>query len=415
MMNRRNFLTRTSGWLGAAATVRVSPLAFAESGDSSNNRPLVVLFLRGGCDGLNLLSPAGDKALEAARPAALRVVGEGDARGHEIAGATGNPAFLLHHEAAPLAELFQSKNALAIHACGLTNGTRSHFEAEDMMERGTVETKLKALSTGWLTRYLAQSRQPAVLPVIAASETLPGSLFGCTDAVAIPNPQDFALGGEKEQTEVLRALYGDGASAIHKAGQEALKALDQVNAKIERDKDGTLVAYHPAGGAYGCSALGQAFQTVARLVRSSLGLRVATVDYGGWDTHQNQSDTFTNQVKEMSAACAAFINDMRAAKLPVTLVVMSEFGRRVKSNESGGTDHGHGNVMLVLGEGLKAGGLVHGKWPGLSTEALDDGADLSITTDYRAVLCDVLASRMGVKRPYDLFPNYTEAPFLNIA
>jgi len=414
-MNRRHFLRRTSGFLGGAATVRFSPLAFAKSQESSHPHALVVLFLRGGCDGLNLISPAGDKAFEAARPPMLRVTAEGDAKGHEIAGATGNPQFLLHHEASALAELFQSKNALAVHACGLINGTRSHFEAEDMMERGTVETQLKALSTGWLTRYLAATRVPAVLPAIAASDTLPGSLFGCPDAVAIPNPQDFVLGGEKDQMEILRALYTDGESAMHKAGQETLDALDHINAKIARDKDGNLVAYQPSAGKYGeGSALAQAFQTVARMMRSDLGLRVATVDYGGWDTHQDQNDLFANQVKELSGACAAFINDMRGAKLPVTLVVMSEFGRRVKSNESNGTDHGHGNVMLVLGEGLKGGGLVHGKWPGLNTEALDAGADLAITTDYRAVLCEVLTSRMGTAKPHELFPNYAAPGRLGI-
>jgi len=415
MMNRRSFLFRSSGFVGASATVRFLPFAFAESGNNGNPHTLVVLFLRGGCDGLNLLSPTGDKAFEAARPPALRVIGEGEGKGHEIAGASGNPAFLLHREATPLAELFQSKHAAAIHACGLNNGTRSHFEAEDMMERGAVETKMKALSTGWLTRYLTASHQPAVLPAIAASDTLPGSLFGCPDAVAIPNPQEFVLGGEKEQMEILRALYAEGASSVHQAGREALRALDHVNAKIAREKDGTLTAYHPATGSYGESPLGLAFQTVARMARSGLGLRVATVDYGGWDTHQNQNDTFANQVKEMSLACAAFSNDMRAANLPVTLIVMSEFGRRVKSNESNGTDHGHGNVMLLLGEGLKNGGLVHGKWPGLNTEALDAGADLSISTDYRAVLCDVIASRGGLANPHELFPGYAAPARLGIA
>src|SRR5712671_5511423 len=121
-MNRRTFLTRTTAFVGAAATVRLSPFAFAAGKDNASPHGLVVLFLRGGCDGLHLLSPAGDPALEAARPANLRVTADGDERGHEIKGAPGNPSFLLHREAKPLAELFQSKNAVAIHACGLTNG-----------------------------------------------------------------------------------------------------------------------------------------------------------------------------------------------------------------------------------------------------------------------------------------------------
>ncbi len=413
-MNRRRFLTHATGILGATATVRLSPFAFAGGKDNANPHAIVVLFLRGGCDGLHLLSPAGDSALEAARPADLRVTAEGEERGHEIKGATGNPSFLLHHEAKPLAELFQSKNALAIHACGLTNGTRSHFEAEAMMERGAAETKLKALSTGWLARYLAQSRQPAVLRAIAASDTLPGSLFGCPDAVAIPSPNDFAIDGGKDHAEILRALYADGATDMHKAGQEALRALETIQTKLKRDKDGNLITYEAAAGSYGQTSLSNAFETVAWLLRSGLGLRVATVDYGGWDTHENQNGTFSRQVGEMSEACAAFVNDMRAAKLPVTLIVMSEFGRRVKSNESQGTDHGHGNVMFVLGEGLKRGGLVHGKWPGLDTAALDDGADLAITTDYRAVLCDVLASRTGMAGPHELFPDYAKPDALGI-
>jgi uncharacterized protein (DUF1501 family) len=135
------------------------------------------------------------------------------------------------------------------------------------------------------------------------------------------------------------------------------------------------------------------------------GLRVATVDYDGWDTHEGQEYRFGELVSEMSRALSAFYNDMSRFHSKMTVVVHTEFGRRLKSNQSEGTDHGYGGVHMVLGNGVK-GGKLHGEWKGLANENLDEGADLAITTDYRTVLNEVLTKRVGLADTKSIFPGF---------
>jgi uncharacterized protein (DUF1501 family) len=188
------------------------------------------------------------------------------------------------------------------------------------------------------------------------------------------------------------------------AGAGALRAFDVVQSKLPRGADGNVLPYKPDNDlSYGDGDLARSLQTVAQLVKMDLGLRVATVDFGGWDTHDAQGYHFPILLKQLSTALHAFYNDLGAYHGRLNVVVMSEFGRRLKSNQSAGTDHGHGNAMMVLGAGIR-GGMLHGTWPGLATEQLDSRADLAVTTDYRVVLSEILSKRFGLSDATAVFP-----------
>lgn len=271
------------------------------------------------------------------------------------------------------------------------------------MERGVADIKQQALSTGWLTRQLATAKPGALLPGIGTSDSLPASLLGSTQAAAIPNPAAFSFYGDEKHLEILRKLH-KGDSPIHRAGARTLEAIKIVNDHLPRDEKGELRPYAPDNDAqYPGGELSDALTTVARLIKMDVGLQVAAVDYGGWDTHQNQADHFPGLVEQLAKSLAGFYNDLGKYHVRLSVVVMSEFGRRVKSNESSGTDHGHGNVMLALGGNVN-GGKIFGPWPGLATEQLDDRADLAVTTDYRTVLAELLVRRTGNTKLAAAFP-----------
>ena len=182
--------------------------------------------------------------------------------------------------------------------------------------------------------------------------------------------------------------------------------MEAIQKRLPHDKEGNVPKYQAAKGAnYPEHEFSNALQTVAWMAKLDVGLQVAALDYGDWDTHSGQADRFREQVKNLAGPLAAFYRDLAERSQRVTVVVMSEFGRRLKANESGGTDHGHGNVMLVLGKGIR-GGRLHGAWPGLANDRLDEHADLAITTDYREVLAEVLEKRMKCKTER-IFPGWS--------
>jgi uncharacterized protein (DUF1501 family) len=229
-------------------------------------------------------------------------------------------------------------------------------------------------------------------------------LLGFNDAVAIPNPSDLAFTGTEEQRKALETLYG-GQDFLSRAGHRALSVVDEVQARLRGGQMGPKAApYQPrAGVKYPTSGLSQTFQSLARLIRMDVGLQVATIDYGGWDTHQSQQFQFNRLVTELSSSLQAFWNDMSEYHGRLTFIAMSEFGRRVKANQSAGTDHGHGNVMMAMGAGV-AGGKMHGSWPGLATDQLDQRADLAVTTDFRWVLAELAKTKYGLADAEKLFP-----------
>jgi uncharacterized protein (DUF1501 family) len=216
--------------------------------------------------------------------------------------------------------------------------------------------------------------------------------------------------------DVLTALYAGAQDPFGLAARRALAEIKRIDAKLPRNGDGKVAPYRSeSGGAYEETEAGRALQTVARLIKMEIGLSVACVDIGGWDHHEQMPGRFATLIGQFARALATFWNDTAHYHNRLTVVVMTEFGRRLRSNKSNGTDHGHGGVMMALGGNIR-GGAIYGLWPGLSSAQLDNGVDLAVTTDYRAVLAEILTKRRGAgSRIPSIFPGLTPKPPLGLA
>ncbi len=371
----------------------------------SNDPILVVVFLRGGADGLNLISPTADEDYIAARPESMRVLRKGDGAGHTMPDMAADVDFRFHPQAQGLSELYNAGELAVIHASGLTDGTRSHFDAEAKMERAAVS----GAAGGWLGRWFGNRQTDAILPLLAIG-TAPDSLRGARDVAVAEALEDLIMAGGAEIAPILRQrlLQGFGQHPLIGAPVQRLVQLSTTLQSRIMDSQGDVKDYTPSVE-YPDIDISGSFQTIARAIKLDLGVRVATVDFGGWDTHQDQAPRFSDNVNALSSGLQAFWRDLGTAGERVNVVVMSEFGRRLRANTSGGTDHGYGNAMMVLGAGVK-GGQMLGEWPGLQNDALDDRADLAITTDYRHVLAGVMSQHMRADNIADLFPDFTPEP-----
>ena len=368
---------------------------------------LVVVFLRGGADGLNLVAPTGDEDYIAARSEALRVVRKGDAPGLKMDNPLADVDFRLHPAAKGLSELYGAGELAVVHATGLDDGTRSHFDAEDKMERAAKG----ATAGGWIGRCLKAARPEGILPALAVGSNTPESLRGASVVAVAEEMQNLLLASGGDLAPVLRQRLrqGFGSHPLLKVPAERLITLsDALSQRLLDPETGDLGEYVPDVD-YPDNDLASRFRLLAQVIKLDLGLRVATVDFGGWDTHEDQAPLFAGQVGALSQGLMAFWRDLGQRAEDVTLVVMSEFGRRLKPNTTGGTDHGHGNAMLVMGGSVR-GGRMYGDWPTLANEALDDGADLAITTDYRHVLAEVLAAHMPDFSLEAAFPGFESQP-----
>ena len=407
--SRRGFMVGCSTAIAAWAS-GLSFTAFGSAEAEPNQDILVVVFLRGGVDGLNIGPPlaGADRGLYESKRPRIAV---------PVAGANAalplDGRFGLHPGAAALQGLFQDKKLAIVHAAGLTSDTRSHFDAMQFMELGTPDNK--SSTTGWLTRHLQTAGNlpgQIIMPALAVGNLQPSWLLGSQESIGMTTPSDFTLGGHWKYGEwqrgTLRRMYESSESWLHQAGIQTLDALSVV----ESASPGT---YTPGNGAvYPTTGFGRSLQTVAQVIRMQLGLQVATLDLGGWDTHEYQGDGgtgyFFDKLAELGNAISAFLLDLSNDNgtdhtKRITVVVMSEFGRSFQENASRGTDHGHGNVVLVAG-GAVNGGQVYGDWPGLATEQLYDRRDLAITTDYRRVLSEILIRRLGNPKLGAIFPGY---------
>lgn len=398
------------GICGAALSLGVSNMVFAAE---TNNPLLVVLHLRGGCDGLNLISPANDPDFIAARTSELRVLTEGKDAGYALAG---GPAphidFRLHAAAGGMSELYKQGNLAFIHACGLTDSTRSHFVATDMIEGGVGNAvDLSRVETGWVTRALQTHKtSTAALQAVALSSTIAGDLQGLDHVLAVPDINNgLPLIGGAGIATALWDMYGNHPGVLGESGRMALQLPAILDQKVARDAQGHVLPYQTENGANYDTAGGFAntLKSLARLIKMDVGLQTITLDYGGWDTHEYQQGRFRGLVEPLSNGLAAFWNDLEAYHNRIVVVGVTEFGRRLRSNKSNGTDHGRAGVMFVLG-GRVHGGKFYGTWPGLDSAQLDEGVDLAVTTDYRRVLTDVLDHINGQKNAA-LFPHYTYA------
>lgn len=383
-------------------------LAFASQGVTGD--VLVCIFLRGGADGLNMIVPFGDDDYYAARRTLAIPRPDSSQRSRALAL---DDFFGLNPDLRPLFDLMQAGHLTAIHAVGAPNVSRSHFEAMDLLERGT-DGKSGA-NSGWLGRHLAATASPTDSPLraIGWDEKLPTSLRGYVSANAFRSIAEFHLHGDTGEvdrmTAALALMYQDSDTLLQTAADATLETLDTVR-RIDVD------AYQPANGArYTETDFGRGLKQTAALIKADVGLEVACVDLGNFDTHITQGITvhdgigiFPGLATEFARNVRAFHDDLDTFRDRVTLVVMSEFGRRVQENGAGGTDHGHGGVMWVLSPHLIAPPVL-ATWPGLNANFLADG-DLDITTDYRDVLSGILLARTGGTDLDAVFPGYQPRP-----
>lgn len=404
-LTRRRLLGRTlvtgaaAGLTGLAGEAMSTSLAFG-AGDYTGDT-LVVVSLRGGFDGLSALAPIGDPDYYRARP------GIAVPKSRVIAG---DGAFGLHPALAPLLPMWTAGRLAAVQAVGQPNPTRSHFAAMEEMERAAAGTSLRS---GWLDRMLGRTGATGPLGGVSLGSTMPARLFtGAATDVSMTAVDGFTLAGEsakRPMAAALRAMYATAPPLLAGPARAADAALT-ATAGLR----GT--AYAPANGAgYPATDLGQALRDVARLIKADVGLATAAVDSGDWDMHEGLGTAVKGQrmydnLADLAAALAAFAADLGPAGMArVTLVTVSEFGRRVQENGSRGADHGHGNTMLLLGGGIR-GGKVYGTWPTLAPGALVAG-DLAATTDYRAVIGEILQKRCGFGALDEVFPAVSPSSF----
>lgn len=374
--------------------LRLASPAVGPRGDT-----LVCIFLRGGADGLNIVVPHGDEAYYNLRPTI------GIARPDDGGGAVNLDDFFgLHPAIAPLAEIFRAGDMAFVHATGSPDETRSHFEAMDLMERGAANSDY----TGWLARHLASldTGNTSALRAVGLGDMLPASLTGAVSATALQSIAEYHLQGRDERAgdmqALLRAMY-EGHDDMLKP--TAVQTFDAIEVLSKLDP----ASYQPRGRLYPEKELGQALKMVGQLIRADVGVEVACVDMGGWDTHVGQGGTEGLQARllaDLGESLAAFYDDIALERERVTVVVMSEFGRRAEENAGLGTDHGHGNMMMLMGGGI-AGGKVYGRWPGLHPDQLVGPGDLDITSDYRDVLGEIIRKRLNNPSLAEVFPNYT--------
>lgn len=410
-VSRRGFMKGGALALFGTATIPAfltrSVLGEMNTAAASGKR-LVVLFQRGAVDGLNVVVPYAEKSYYTMRP----TIGIGQTDLIDLDGFFG-----LHPQMAAFKPLYDAGHLAVVHAAGSPDSTRSHFDAQDYMESGTPG--VKSTADGWLNRALLGAPKPAqesAFRAVALGTQVPRTLQGKFPAIALNNVQDFSIGGRGPDTSAIsnafQAMYDESSDAIlHGTGQETFEAVKMLKAADP-------AKYQPAAGAnYPNAPFGNALKQIAQLMKANLGVEAAFSDIGGWDTHQNQGGAtgqLANRLKEFSEAIAAFWCDMGDDAENITLVTMSEFGRTARQNGTGGTDHGHANVMFVLGGGVR-GGKVYGRWPGLEPEQLNEGRDLMVTTDFRAVLGEAVEKSLGNHNLQRVFPGapVTTSSFLN--
>ncbi len=366
----------------------------------------VCIFLRGGADSLSMIVPHADEQYHIQRDS-TRIAAPDELQADSQQRAINLDGFFgLHPKLASLKEIYNANDLAFIHATGQPDASRSHFEAMKMIERGVVNN---SVYTGWLGRHLESYDTENLSPLRALSigKMLPASLSGDVPALAFQSIDKYHLRGNKKQTKMdlqslLQNLYTEEENPLSLNANKTFAAMDTLS-RID------TTTYQPRGRAYPETKFGEDMRTIAQLIREDVGVEVACVDKGGWDTHAAQGGAegeLATKLDDLSQTLLAFYEDIQNEKDNVTLVVMSEFGRRVKENAEKGTDHGHGGMMMVLGGGIN-GGQVYADWKGLHPDQLDNNRDLQITTDYRDILGELIQKRLNNTHLDMVFPNYT--------
>jgi uncharacterized protein (DUF1501 family) len=368
----------------------------------ARNKRLVVIFQRGAADGLNIVVPYGERNYYAMRPS-INIPRK------DLVDLDG--FFGLHPSLSSFRPLWEQGHLAIVHAAGSPDPTRSHFDAQDFMESGTPG--IKATEDGWLNRTLhslGESSDKSAFRAIAMGPSLPRILSGGEPAVAINNINDFGVGGRNPNSAIantFEAMYSQSVDTVlHGTGQETFEAVRML-------KSADPGKYSPSRGAnYPRGRFGDSLRQLAQLIKANLGVQVAFADIGGWDHHVNEGSTqgqLANVLGDFSQSLSAFWIDLGDLAEDTVVVTMSEFGRTARENGNRGTDHGHANLMFVMGGSIK-GRKVYGRWPGLDQSQLYEGRDLAVTTDFRNVLSEGIARHLGNADLNRVFPGFAVSP-----
>lgn len=410
ILSRRSFL----GVLAAAGGgMLLGPRFVLRRADAAPaptaKKVFVHVFLRGGLDGLSAVVPFGEKEYYGLRRTTAIAPPKKDSAEAALAL---DDRFGLHPALAPLLPDYEAGRLAVVHAVGCRNGSRSHFDAQDAMESGVAPAD-RLPNTGWLARYLdgrpveGDAPDADMFRAISITPVLPRTLRGHRKALAIESLGGFTVAGGAFLSEAIGGMYAAGGDdPLHSAGREAFAA-------VERLKELNPGRFAPENGAeYPRGRFGDQMKTVAQLVKADVGLEVAFVDAGGYDTHLNQgagAGALAGRLAELGQAMHALALDLGDRMSDVVVATLTEFGRTAAENGTRGTDHGTASVAFVLGGPVK-GGKVHGKWPGLAKEQLFEKRDLAVATDYRDLLGEILTAHLGAKNLPQVFPGHRPAP-----
>jgi len=403
MISRRVFM-KNGGMALLSLGFAPAFLARTVEATAARRKILITIFQRGAVDGLNMVVPFGERAYYAARPSIAIPRPGGDNAAIDLDGFFG-----LHPRLAPLKPLWDARQLAIVHASGSPDGTRSHFDAQDYME--TATPGVKSTQDGWLNRYLHAREHAEATPfrAVALAGQLPRALHGTAPAQAIGQIGQFGIRAGQATDMVQASFESEYAAAadkvLNKTGGQAFEAVRMLKAADP-------LKYQPENGAeYPRSGYGDALRQIAQLVKADVGLEVAFAEAGRWDTHVNQGGSvgqLAARLDDFGRGIAALVRDLGDLIADVVILAMSEFGRAVAENGNRGTDHGHGNAMLVIGgEGVR-GGKVYGRWPGLAPEQRYDGRDLAVTTDFRSVFAEVVRGHLGVADTRRIFPGFKD-------
>jgi uncharacterized protein (DUF1501 family) len=383
----------------------------------TKGKTFVAIFLRGGMDGLNFIVPHGDPGYKALRKTIV-LADPGQPGG--ILDLDG--FFGLHPRADALLPLFKAGNASALHAVGYDLNTRSHFEEQDTWETGVTGNTIN--SDGWLNRHLLTSHGHGPVRALSVGDVLPRILRGKAPAFALHGISDLQLPvmdqvSDANMFAAIEHAYctpprqheGDARDLLAQTAQTTLDGVRILKSKISQN-------YTPAV-TYPATEFARRLSQVAQVIKSDIGLEVAEIDYGGWDTHQNQGGVagqYGDLVENFAKGLAAFAADLGDRLNDTLILTMSDFGRTAAENGTGGTDHGWANCMLAVGGNLATrskGGIIKpvlSKWPGLAKEQLHQGRDLLHTTDFRDVLGEVVKVHLGNPLIQTVLPSHDFKP-----
>jgi uncharacterized protein (DUF1501 family) len=391
--SRRDFLKTASVGFGALIVPQV--LLRARPATAAGTDPvLITVFQRGACDGLNTVVPYADPNYYAKRPdlavPAPTVLGLDD-------------LFGFHPALAPLMPLYQSGRLAVMHCCGSTNSTRSHFDAQDFMDYGAPGDR--SITSGWLNRFLGAAGMSDPLGAVTLGTRVGKSLRGPAPSTAISSIAEFKATGQLAfRRPAIETMFASTANPLLQSlGPQTFQAVDRVGSVSTS-----------TGVTYPGSQFAAALKDLAALIKGDIGVRLGTVDFGGWDHHAAENAELPGMLDDLAHSLAAFAQDLGSDFDRTVVLVMTEFGRRVAQNGSLGTDHGRGSVMLAMGGAIAGGRILlrDDTWPGLAPENLESGIDLPVTTDFRNVFAELLTRHMGLADAGPVFPNHTLDPDL---